>query len=249
MLAARHAGALGAAHVATYQALFEAERQEVYPVIDAFEARMGYALERDRLEASGRVLACPMKKHAPNWQHGRVLYAATRRYLDTSREPDVSVLDVGTAKGFSALCLLWALTDAGRNGSVVSVDVIDPHGRVPRNTMADPAGRLTLTEILEPWPETRAIRFVQSTGIDWLRRSQDRVHVAFIDGTHTGQSVAIEGRLISARQAPGDLAIFDDVNKAGIGAAVAGLEDVYTMERIDLKPGIARSYALGVRRG
>ena len=61
------------------------------------------------VEAAARVLACPLKANPPNWQHGRVLYAGYRAYL-AGLQRRVLLLDIGTAKGFSAAAMsnrLW----------------------------------------------------------------------------------------------------------------------------------------------
>lgn len=232
--------------VADYARIFEAERQNEYPVIDAFEARMGYAIDRAKLEEAARVLACPLKKNAPNWQHGRVIYAAVRKYL-AARLDSIRIVDIGTAKGFSALCLLWALQDAGLNGRVWSVDVLDPHDLVRRNTVAECDGYQTLADILAPWPEARQVTFSKMTGLACLATEKFQIHLAFIDGKHAHDVVLEEGRLLSQRQEAGDLAIFDDLQL--IGSAVDQLESegLYRFERLYIKPG--RGYAVGVRRG
>lgn len=239
-----------------YRAAFEKERAQTYPVIDAFEARCGYAIDRERLEQAAAVLACPVKVNPPNWQHGRVLYAAARKYLEDSyvdfsllgpREPQAAnILDIGTAKSFSALCLLWALDDSDANGLVTSVDVIDPHARVQRNTIAEVNGLLTLAETLRPWPEAEQIRFLKSTGIDYLEAHQERIHIAFVDGKHTGHVVLKEGRLLTARQQAGDLAIFDDVHIPDVSQAVNALHLDYRLEYLEVLPH--RHYAIGVRK-
>lgn len=232
-----------------YGAAFEQERARVYPMVDAIEASCGYALDRGRLESAARVLACPLKKNPPNWQHGRVLYALTRKYLDGHMSGWCNVLDIGTAKGFSALCLRWALDDHDDDecgGGVVSVDVVDPHARVARNTVADLDGLLTLEEILQPWPDAKRILFVRSTGLDWLERDGSRIHVAFVDGSHKANAVAREGALLQTRQERGDLAIFDDVHRPDVLAAVAGLDREYHFDFLEVLPD--RSYAIGVRR-
>jgi predicted O-methyltransferase YrrM len=233
--------------VADYQAAFDAERVKDYPVVDAFEARMGFALDRERLESAARVLACPLKNNPPNWQHGRVLYAAARARFSRLTETTCTVLDIGTAKGFSALCLLWAAMDAGIVAAVASVDVIDPDAKVGRNTVAEVGGLKTLRQTLHPWPESDAIAFQCMTGVDWLKGTSGRVEVAFIDGKHTGEVVAREARLLAVRQRPGDLAIFDDVHLPDIAKAVEGVSDLYELETLRILPN--RAYAIGVRRG
>jgi len=230
---------------ADYDRAFAREQQNVYPAVDAYERAMGFALDTGRLWAAARVLACPVKAHPPNWQHGRVLYAATRQYLDGATWP-INCLDIGTAKGFSALCLRWAINDAGRTGEVVSVDVLHPWARVARNTVAEVDGLQTLAEILAPWPAAMAIRFERSTGVDWLERHAWRIHVAFVDGAHTSHVVRREGALLAKCQAQGDLVIFDDVQIAEVSIAVASLLDQYRIEYLEVLP--SRQYALAVRR-
>lgn len=225
--------------------VFAEERVREYPAIDAFEDRFGYAVDRARLEEAARVLCCPCKAAAPNWQHGRVLYTLARHVFATATAP-VTCLDIGTAKGFSALCVQWALLDAQRDGSVTSVDVMPPEARVRRGTIVEVDRLLTLREILAPWPESQSITFVASTGIDWLKRHPGRIHFAFIDGKHTFEVVEHEGRLLAARQEPGDLAVFDDVQMTGVGVAVRQLGTRYAVEYLAAKA--ERVYAIGVKR-
>lgn len=230
---------------ADYAAAFAAEQAQTYPMVDAFEARMGFALDRERLESAARVLACPLKKSPPNWQHGRVLYAAAMRYLaDYACEP-VNILDIGTAKGFSALCLRWALYDSGKNGLVTSVDVIDPAAAVARNTVAEVDGLLTLHQTLTPWREAGSIRFARSSGLYWLETHEGRINIAFVDGTHNPHTVAHEGEVLAQRQEHGDLAIFDDVNRPELLRVVRSLADAYVFDVLEVLP--TRHYAIGVR--
>lgn len=228
-----------------YTRAFRLECARAYPMIDVFEARCGHALERGLLESAARVLACPVKAHAPHWQHGRVLYSAARQSFERG-DGGVTILDIGSAKGFSALCLLWALMDAGLTGAVISVDVIDPLARVARNTVAECDGLKTLAETLAPWSDAGTITFEQSTGIAWLEQHPARVHVAFVDGKHSGHVVRREGVLLTARQQAGDLAVFDDVHIPDVSQAVVSLQPDYRFEYLEPLPH--RHYAIGVRR-
>lgn len=228
-----------------YARIFEAECRQTYPAVEAFERECGVSLNRYRLEPAARVLACPFKAHAPNWQHGRVLYALVSRYLGGCADPHVALLDVGTAKGFSALCLLWALADAGREGSVTSVDVLDPDARVRRNTVAEVDGYKSLAEILSPWPEAQDIRFIKGTGVQAIQEFT-RIHVAYLDGKHTFDAVSDEIALLAKRQQPGDLIVWDDAQIDGVARAIAGAT-AYAVRYLDVLPH--RRYAMGTRRG
>jgi hypothetical protein len=236
-----------------YAAAFHQERLVEYRVIDAIEQRCGYALDRQRIEGAARVLACPVKKSPPNWQHGRVLYALARRRLFDLPDDVLVMLDIGTAKGFSALCMRWAIDDtADTEGSVTiyrgwvfSVDVLDPKESVSRNTVAEVDGLKTLGEILAPWPEAQSITFLKSTGQKWLQEHPERVHVAFVDGKHSYEAVSWEGALLAERQQSGDLAMFDDVQMDGVAKAVKELR-AYDIEYVDVLRN--RRYAIGVRK-
>lgn len=235
------------ATAAEYAQLFETERAQEYPAIDALEQRYGFAVDRERLERAARILSTPKKAHPPNWQHGRVIYSVARHYFETVNPPEpVSLLDIGTAKGFSALCLEWAREDARILGNVTSLDVIPPSARVRRNTVAEVDGLRTLAEILAPFPEASAIRFLESRGVDYLRGYSGRIHVAFVDGKHTAEAVSKEGAMISAGQEPGDVVIFDDIQIPSVGGAVRGLRAWYEADLVEAKPG--RMYAIARRK-
>ena len=229
---------------ASYDLAFHRECQQEYPAVYGVELLYGYALDSERYLPAAQVLACPLKVNSPNWQHGRVLYALTRKYLEGATGP-VQLLDVGTAKGYSALCLLWALTDAKVHGRVTSVDVIDPLSREKRNTVAEVDGLKTLSEILAPWPEAQKIDFLQSTGQKWLVAHPGRVHVAFVDGKHTYEAVSWEAALLSERQQSGDLVMFDDVQVPAVDRAVMELSS-YTVSYVDVLPN--RRYAIARRK-
>jgi len=170
-----------------------------------------------------------------------------RNILDRS-EGEVLLLDIGTAKGFSALCMLWALLDSRPHvtGRVVSLDVIDPQARVRRNTIAEVDGYKTLAEILKPWPEASQIEFIQSTGVHWLSEHFDHITFAFIDGKHKYDQVRLEAQLISQRQLHEDYILFDDVHIEGVFKAATELKDYEMAAHVKLLP--EREYYLCYKR-
>jgi predicted O-methyltransferase YrrM len=227
-----------------YREAFSAEAARVYPLVDAFEAEHGYFLESSRLLDAARILACPVKTNPPCWQHGRVLYSALRAYAAKQAGP-FNVLDIGTAKGFSALMMRWALDDAGVDGAVTTLDVLDPKARVRRNSVIELNGYKTLAEFLTPYGGGYRITCRQSTGIDYLLKHGDRIHFAFVDGKHTGEVVAQESRLLSKVQQAGDVIVFDDVHLADVRAAVETVSDRYALRYLEVLPH--RAYGIGVR--
>lgn len=220
--------------------------KEEYPMVDVLEQRLGVAVNRDKLDIAARVLACPIKRNPPCWQHGRIIYSVVCSMMNGRSGPWL-MLDVGTAKGFSALCMLWAAIYAGYGAEtqIVSVDVIDPLARVRRNTVAELKEFLTLPEILAPWPEAGAISFRQSTGTKWLQSGNRRVHFAFLDGKHTYDVVKTELYMLAQRQEQNDVVICDDMQIPGVTQAVTEIGNLYSVHLVPAKPD--RIYAIMTR--
>lgn len=256
---------------ARYQAAFAAEAARVYPEIDALVAELG-GHELQYLPFMAADLACPLKANPPNWQHGRVLYALARNYLVHARDSalvnegalwprdEFLFLDIGTAKGFSALCLFWALCDADAVGRVYSFDVVDPYAVVERNSVAELDGLKTLAEFIEPHmprmntPKAalRRLCFYQQPGMlfDALLPEGRRINLAFVDGKHKRTDVLTEATKIAARQGPGDCILFDDAQIPGVQDALAAFYTEKRKSQYDLRTirvNALRSYCLAER--
>lgn len=229
-----------------YAAAFEAERAQGYPVMDALEAHFGYGLDRRRMEAAARVLACPLKKNPPNWQHGRLIYAVGRHYLSQGnrwREPQTWV-DIGTAKGFSACVMSWVFEDTSVPGDIFSYDIINPYSREPRNSVED--GK-TVREFIEPFAAPGVFMSFHSAEAKRALSPQMRINFAFIDGSHTYDGVRADIELVSSRQRSGDVILFDDMQIPGVRRAVfEAWAERYAIEEIELLP--KRRYAIAVRQ-
>jgi hypothetical protein len=228
---------------AAYDAAFQAERMVEYPVMDQLEARFGYAVDRQRLEDAARVLACPLKKNPPNWQHGRLVYALGRHYLARERGKQ-TWLDIGTAKGFSACAMSWAMQDEGFPGDIHSFDIIGPYSREPRNSVED--GK-TIYEFTEPYRARDVFLAFGATATMASFPFGSRINFAFIDGSHTYDGVKTDIEFVSARQQPGDIILFDDMQVPGVRKAVhEPWAKLYEIEEITLLP--LRKYALAIRQ-
>ena len=217
-----------------YRAAFQKEQEVKYPTVDAIERETGYALDYKWLWEAASVLACPVKVNPPNWQHGRVIYATLRQYVNSEPETPICCVDVGTAKGFSALCAARALHDSQTPGAVYSCDVIDPLERTERNSIADCTAPSTVPELLAAWPTlTRRVKLEKGTGVSLLKSGLSRVHFAFLDGKHKYEAVQEELGLLSRRQQKGDIVIADDLQVSGVERAVTERAD-YSLRIVTL---------------
>lgn len=236
-----------AATLTQYNEIFARECVRVYPVMDELEHKLGAAIKRDKLRNMARVLACPHKVNPPNWQHGRLIYSVARWYMAPRYKEDFNFLDIGTAKGFSALCMQNALIDSYQSGLVTSLDVIDPDARVSRNSVAETDGLKTLAEILSPWPESKRIQFYGQNSLDWLVWRQARIHFAFIDGKHRYDYVKSELNELARLQSADDIIIVDDTQIESVHKAVQhSLREYRVLHQIALMP--QRHYMVMERR-
>lgn len=240
---------------ATYLRLHEEAKQVEYLEMDEFEAAKGWVIDRQWLDHLALHTQVVIKKSSLNWQHGRLLYSTLREYLDglgaSSNEP-ITILETGTARGFSAVCMARALLDAKRQGVVITLDVLPHNTPMYWNCIDDHDGKKTRQELLSHWPEELAhIVFIQGWTRQQLHRTGLlRVHFAFLDAQHTKEDVLAEYAYVSERQKPGDMMVFDDVTPGLFDGVVQAVEEiekqgVYRTERFNVSG--QRGYAVAVR--
>ena len=229
-----------------YAAIFATECANTYPVMDALEKAKGFSVETAKLQAAAEVLACPLKVNPPNWQHGRLIYAVARHYLAANPAQSGIFLDIGTAKGFSACVMTWAIEDAGADIPVVSIDVIDPYSTERRNSVGEIDSPKTLREFVAPFQSSASsVTWLGGGSSAWFKSSKrPRVLLAFVDGKHTFEAVLAEGNALRDRQERGDIVIYDDAQISAVRTAAEQVRG-YVCEHVWLSP--KRSYIVAVR--
>lgn len=231
-----------------YKRVFDEERTRCYAEVEQIEIDAGYKVDRTRLETAARVLACPVKVNPPNWQHGRVIYALVRGLLEDDPLRPGLLLDIGTAKGFSACVMTWAAQDAGARRRVISVDVIDPLARVARNSVLEADGSLhTVPEFVAPY-QAQPIEFHGGGSLallDTLVAAGERVRFAFVDGKHDYKHVHAEAAMLRKMQSTGDVVLFDDMQIPLVAEAVRAIPG-YLLSHVSVCA--KRAYAIGVRQ-
>ena len=187
--------------------------------VSNFETKKGFSVNKAWLDDLALQTQIVIKGSELNYAHGRVLYAELSNYIKNNKNnlTNISIIETGTARGFSSLCMAKALQDSEMEGSILTFDVL-PHRRpMIWNCIGDHIiGLQTREELLSPWRDLleRYITFVEGySQVELIKICKSRIHFAFLDGAHTFDDVMFEFQAIENCQKKGDVIIFDDYNK------------------------------------
>ena len=168
--------------------------------------------------------------------HGFLLYDLLSEHLDTlPKDSRVSVLEIGTARGFSLVALVKALHDKQMNGSVISLDIV-PHHTGSYSLRGFPPNQLfARNEILEPWKkllEGQATFLCGSSQTALLLLQQQRFSFAFVDEHHTYRNTSRDLNFLEKCQTRGDVIVVDDYGSKfpGVVKAVNEFVNLYNYE-------------------
>ena len=238
-----------------YSELFNNAIKSENILIEEFENVYGFKVEKEWFNNLALHTQTCIKKKDLNFSHGRLLYTVLSKYLqtvDSSYNNSINILETGTARGFSAICMSRALIDNKKFGHLITIDCISHNEKMIWNCIDDLEGPKTRYELLKPWKEEISnITFLQGwTETTIYKIGKDRINFAFLDAQHTKKNVMLEFKFISKRQKKGDIVFFDDVTPGffdGVCEAVDEIEKNYPYSVERLKFSKERSYALAKR--
>jgi predicted O-methyltransferase YrrM len=238
-----------------YQVLASEVSANSYPEIDRFEQSTGYAIEQTWLHDLALHTQVVVKKSPLCYAHGRLLYSALSRYLATiPKSEGITILETGTARGFSSLCMARALEDSDRIGKVITCDVLPHRTAMYWNCIDDWERKKTREELLRPWGSLadKYIFFMQGdTQVILPRLNMGRVHFAFLDGAHSKADVLFEFGQVTGYQKAGDVIVFDDYTPSQFPGVVAAIEEVCDKYGYDCEKTFAhsgRGYAVAIKQ-
>ena len=98
--------------------------------VSEFEKKMGYSIDKKWINKLALYTQVVIKKSPLNYAHGRILYSALRNYLNKNLKQikSINIIETGTARGFSALCMAKALNDMQQEGKISTIDIL-PHDK------------------------------------------------------------------------------------------------------------------------
>jgi hypothetical protein len=237
-----------------YRELWERGKRDENAAIDAYEARMGAAIDREWFHALGLLTQVAIKTSPVCYFHGRLLYAALRRFAAAHPNEPLTVVETGTARGFATLCMARALSDAGAGGRVLTFDVLPHETPILWNCLLDEDGPRSRKALLADYADLieRYIVFYRgNTRIDLRKLAFPRVHLALLDSVHTYDHVMAEYDAIRGRQRAGDFVFFDDYTPEAYPGVVQAADEIcrrdgYSTTVIEGGPG--RRYLIAEKR-
>ena len=212
-----------------YRRRWAEARSRTFPVVDRYEALSEAAIDPEWFHQLALLTQVPIKQSEICYQHGRLLYAALARYLRTRSRDHLTVVETGTARGFSALCLAKAMDDGGATGKIVSFDVLPHDVAILWNCVRDAEGPRTRAELLRDYADLieRYLVFHRGdTRREMAKVIFPRVHFAFLDSVHEYDHVMAEFAAIRGRQAPGDILFFDDYTPDAYPGVVKAADEI-----------------------
>ena len=198
----------------TYFEIYKRALNKNYPEIDSYEDKLKKKIEVNWLNKLALQTQVVIKKSSINFQHGRVLYSELCNYIQNSSISNITVLETGTGRGFSSVCMSKAISDCKLVGEINTIDILPNDKKIYWNSISDVNGKKTRIELLQTWKEyLDKIIFHTGNSVKVLRNLKlKRVNFAFLDGSHNKKKLEIEFDWVMKRQIEGDIVIFDDYN-------------------------------------
>ena len=236
-----------------YEDIFFEAKSKIYKNLDNLEKEKKFKIDKNWLDNLAFHTQIVKKKSKINYQHGRLLYTYLRRYIVDNKIKKINILEIGTARGFSAICMSKVINDSGIDGIISTIDIIPHTKKIYWNCIDDLEGKKTRQELLSYWSEElKNIKFLTGPSFYVLKqiKFKKKIDFAFIDGMHDYFNVKNEIDFLKKRQIAGNVIIFDDFNPNKFKGVIEALNDKefnkkYIIDKFSSEPN--RTYAIATR--
>lgn len=193
-----------------------------------------------------------IKKSDINYYHGKLLYFYLSKYLNKNQQDTITILETGTARGYSSICMSKALNDHKVNGKIYTIDILPNNTKMYWNCIEDHDGKKTRFELLSQWEkELKNIIFIEGTTKKKLKNIDlKRINFAFLDAAHTFKDVIYEFNFVSKLQKSGDIIFFDDYSPNIFNPVVKAINEIEKQNTYKFKKILAtkqRGYAIAYK--
>ena len=237
----------------SYIDLWEAAKIIDYPIINNFEKELGFTIEKTWLDNLALHTQVVIKKSKISYQHGRILYSALCNYIKHNNYLDINIIEIGTARGFSSLCMAKSLNFFKIEGKIITIDPLPHKVKMFWNCIDDWDGEKTREQLLSNYKvlTKKYINFIEGESENELPKIKlSRIHFAFIDGTHEYENIIMEFNFVASKQLAGDIIILDDYTPNLFPGVVKSVDYVckqynYSKRVIDLSN--ERGYVIAIK--
>lgn len=204
--------------------------------LESLKHEFNYLPNKNFIDKLGFELQVTVKKSRPMYLHGYLLACALHKYLLKNTQIPITILETGTARGFSSLILAKMLEHNQRNGTIHTLDLALHEDYVFNNCwkavkMRRPVSR---KECLIEWQDT-CDKYIKFYGGDSKKTLEElelpRIHMAFLDGYHTYEYVKMELEFVKDRQEAGDIIVCDDYTAEQYPEIVKAIDE-FTQENL-----------------
>lgn len=237
-----------------YIKLYKKIKNNKYPVIDEYENNTGYKINKNWLDNLAFKTQITKKNSPLCYQHGRVLYSSLCSYINKNKIDEIFIIETGTARAFSSLCMAKALEDLGKSGKIITIDKLPHNKSIYWNCYETVTENKTRKQIISKWKKLadKYIIFIQSDSKSILKKIfVPRVNFAFLDACHSSEEIEIEAQYVATYQKKGDMLVFDDYSmllfpdlKKSIDLFCINYK--YSMQEIKINE--YRSYLLAIKK-
>jgi len=203
-----------------------------YSIIDDFEIKNGFTINKDWFEDLALHTQVCIKNSDLNYQHGRILYSLLRNYINEyndNLEKNIVIFETGTSRGFSSICMSKAITDSKSQGKIITVDVLPHNIPIFWNVIDDIDKPKKRSELINKWKnEINRIIFIQGWTQNLLNKiGINRINFAFLDGSHTYKDIMREYNYVKSRQRKDDIIMFDDYSPNLFNGVVLAINKIH----------------------
>lgn len=212
-----------------YQQLFSEIKSEVVEEVKQYELESQFSIDQAWLLPLALHTQVVIKNSPLCFQHGPLLYSALRKYLSDSKLNYINIVETGTARGFSSLCMAKAMADEAVEGKIITFDVLPHHTSMYWNCIDDLKGQSSRAGLLKSYQDLidRYLIYVQGdTKVSMSKTQISRVHFAFLDGAHTYKDLMNEFQYLDGKQESGDMIVFDDYVESAFPGVVKAVDEI-----------------------
>ena len=226
--------------VERYIALHNSAKQQNHDnFMKELKDTFGNLPDKDKIDEIALYLQICVKQSRPLYIHGYLLSSALHKYLLEKQPEKINILDIGTARGFSAIVMSNILKNNNIDGKIYTIDILGHYEKRKWNSIDCPNDqKISRNEILERWSYLRDnyIEFIKGNSVDILKSLPvDRIHVAFVDGDHTYNTVIRELNQVETKQLSGDIILCDDYTVTQFPEICKAIDEFLSMNKYEYK--------------